>query len=412
MADSKITEDQCKKVLKKWNKNASLLSFSLSPLNNQLDGLIGEQLFLTITYQEGNTTDSIRFFVKILPQTNPLTYQLCREALVCEKENFFYNQFVPALQSYNLNCDYVPKSYLCESLTVVLEDLTQSGYKGTKKNGFLNSDHCYLCLKTLARFHADGIIYELLRSKEFSTEYHLNDEFPDVLEETMFNKNSAIMKYYVHSIEGLLRIYKLLPENGIMIEDFTESLLKAVEDLRNFKQTKQNFRLTLTHSDLWGNNLLYKYDEHDKVESCKIIDFQTVNMRPPAFDVLIFLMLNIEKKERDKHLNEFLKYYHKYLSKYIKEKDFDSNEVLSEMEFFSSCDVLMLPAKIHSVVDRSITITPEETFLNASATEESFRDFLFEGRPKYMVEAFTTNHTYREILTEDIAELRSLLFKQ
>ncbi|CAG9854827.1 unnamed protein product [Phyllotreta striolata] len=410
MTDDVLTEEQIGKIFTKWsrNKNMSFISSSIAPLSNQLEGLIGEQYFLTITYEDDNKTSHVRFFVKIISRENPVMYNIAREATMFEKEAFFYNSFIPALKSFNFKCDYVADSYFCESSAVVLEDLSEKAYKGFGKSGSLNLDHCKICLKTLARFHADGILYQILKSKESSKEYSLTQDLPDIFEESLLEKQSSLYKYYTNSSKGLIRLANLLLENGT-VEYFSKSLLEKIQYLIGNDCINNNFKLTITHNDLWTNNFLYQYDENNLVKACKIIDFQTISLKPPAYDVLTFLFLNTRRKFRDEYLTQLLDFYYQCMSEFVEERDFDANDVFSKEEFYSSCDYLTVYAKIHSAVDRSITLIPEEMFLKSAASDESFSNFLFEGRPEYMLESFNTCELFKEIMTEDIVELESLL---
>ena len=49
---------------------------------------------------------------------------------------------------------------------------------------------------------------------------------------------------------------------------------------------------TCCHGDFWSNNILYKYDEDDKVVATMLIDFQLINYGHPAYDVLYLLYIS------------------------------------------------------------------------------------------------------------------------
>ncbi|KAJ8935739.1 hypothetical protein NQ314_012664 [Rhamnusium bicolor] len=158
------------------------------------------------------------------------------------------------------------------------------------------------------------------------------------------------------------------------------------------------FRFTILHGDLWGNNFLYHYgNENSEITDCKLIDFQTVKYGPPALDVLQFILTNTRKSFRDKHQNELLTYYYNYFSSLLTERGFKAPEILTESEFKKSCDVFILPAKIQAVVDRSITFMPDETFIEAAKTEESFHKFLYEERGKYIVTFFNKKSIFQRV---------------
>lgn len=395
----------------KNEENPAISSFSCRLIDNQYDGLIGEQFILTINYQQNNESKSANFFVKILSKSNRIMYEIAKEIRAFEKESFFYEKYIPYLQEEGFSCNYVPNSYFFESEIIVLEDLRESSYKSSGKNVSLDKEHCFKCLETIARFHADSILFELKKSKDLDWDYKLSEAFPEVFERHIeIEENVLVVKYYRYGIDGLKKLIELLSEDKIEIEQFIKVFEATIYNIpKTQAEANEKFKKVISHNDLWCSNILYKYREDRKVESCKLIDFQTISLRPPVVDVLGFIYMNTRKSFRDVYMVDLVCQYISCLSKNIEEAGYNVQDLISFEEFRRSFEYLRVTCKIHCIIDRSFTLIPDELYVQHLRSEELFSNFIFEGRPDIMVELFKSNSVYREIMTEELCELKKLL---
>ncbi|KAJ8921084.1 hypothetical protein NQ315_015881 [Exocentrus adspersus] len=407
-----LSKDQCERVLERYTgtRKFDLKSYSINPFQSQLDGFLADQHFLKIHYQIGDKEQIVQFFLKILSDSNKVMYEISRNIYAFEKESFYYETVVPLLKSKNLDVGYVARSYFSEPYVVVLEDLSLRNFRMTPKNKPVDLEHCKKCMETLARFHVAPILYELEKSKELGTSYTFLDEYSDVLEDKVFTKEeNGATRYVKSAVQGLFMLIDLIPENGSSKSEFKNYLQAALEEIMSSHEDSMQFRSTLLHGDLWSNNFLYRYDEGNIID-CILIDFQTLNYGPPAMDALHFILINTRKRFRDKHQEELLKHYYEVFTSLLKQHGFEASEVLTETEFHKSCEAYALPAKVFAMVDRSITFTMDDYYMETAKSEEEFSRFLFEERGRYMVKDFEENEAFRELLTEDIVELRDMLF--
>ncbi|VEN39057.1 unnamed protein product [Callosobruchus maculatus] len=407
-----VTIEQCEKILRNYLGHQQFKdgTYKVTPIS-KLDGFIGKQHHLWISYETDLRRDTKRFFLKTLNESNPVMLKLSKEIKAYEKEAFFYETLVPVLFSKDIYLgDIVPKCYLCEDDIIVLEDLATASYRTAIKNESLDVHHCKRCLETLAKFHAYPIIFEILKSRELGRCYYLTEDYGDILDDKVFTEEgSGASQFFQYSIEGLYNLIDILPERTIDKEVFIEKLQEMLNIMMSAKNGS-SCRQTVLHGDLWGNNFMFKYGE-EGIEDCKLIDFQTVKYGPLAFDLLQFVMTNTRRSMRKEHESDLLQHYYDYFSKLLTRQGFRPDEILTEREFADACNIFRLPAKIQAVVDRSITLIPEEKYLEASKSEEAFSKFIFEERSKYMVEAFNSSSTYRDIMTEDIIELNEMLIE-
>ncbi|XP_056631559.1 uncharacterized protein LOC130441792 [Diorhabda sublineata] len=427
MGEEIITEEQCERILARYlldenavseiqdskiKENTNITSFSSRLIDNQCEGLIGEQFFLTIKYHYKLESKLASFFVKILSKSNGIMYRIAKEIRAFENESFFYGKYIPYLQDEGFPCTYVPKSYFFESEIIVLEDLVGSSYKSLGKNVSLDINHCYKCLETIARFHADSMLFELKKSKDLAWEYKLSEAFPEVFEHHIEEEqNVLVAKYYEYGIRGLKKLIELLPEDTIEVEQFVKLFEETIHKIPEIQaEGNKKYKTVLTHNDLWCSNILYKYANDKNVESCKLIDFQTITLKPPIVDVLGFIYLNTRKTFRDIHTVDLISQYYTYLSKNIEAAGYNVQEVISFGEFQKSFEFLRLTCKIHCIIDRSFTLIPDDLYVENSRSEATFSNFIFEGRPDMMAKLFRRNDVYKEIMTEELFELKTLLF--
>lgn len=415
MASSILTENHCKNIVKRvtGSENATLHSYTVNPMSSQTEGLVGEQYLAKITYQHNNTTHIKDLFVKIINGANTVMFEIAKTINAYEKEAFFYEYLVPEFELFGIDMSFVPKSYLCDAYTVVLEDLTVDSYKGTPKKDPLDLEHCKLGLEAIAKLHASCIIYETKKSHKLNNNYTLLDEHKSILEDKLFSKEeNGASKYLKCSLNGLVQLVDLVPENHISRGQYKRTLGELLERILSEEDGSPEFRSTLLHGDLWSNNFLFGYDDKGTPKCAKLIDFQIIKYGPPALDVLQFLHTNTRQNFRDQHINDLLRYYYNYFTGLLSAHNLRASDVVAESDFFKSCQVLILPAKLQAIVDRCITFTADETFSLFVNDDESFRRFLFEDRSKFIVDAYKNNAAFRDIIVEDMLELRTLLFNQ
>lgn len=105
----------------------------------------------------------------------------------------------------------------------------------------------------------------------------------------------------------------------------TEQDIHLLKALLNLYQTNQYDLLTdmveaepysaVLHGDMWLNNLMFKYDETEKiVQNIRFIDFQTSRYSNPVLDLMYFIFTCTTRELRGRNYNIYLKTYHESLS--------------------------------------------------------------------------------------------------
>lgn len=406
-----INDEECRSILRNYlkTKDFDIVSYKVEPLPSK-DGFLGEHFTIEIDFNGQNEVTSKSFFLKIINSSSQVMFDLCKNLNAYEKENFFYTTLIPEFQRYNIDVGFAPKYYFCKSNLIVLEDLSTQGYKAAPKKEWLDLEHCKMSLNALASFHSSALIYEEKRSKEDGTRYSLMDSYANFLQELMFsNEDNAATKFFRYSIEGLFELINTIFEDEDTRTEFSEKLQNVLESL-TIEDSSSTVRCTILHGDLWCSNFLYLY--HNKqLTSVKLLDYQFVKYGPPSLDVLQLLYTNTRKNFRDLHKNELLEHYYQELCDILHGKSIDIANVLPKEEFLSMCEEVKIPAKLQSIVDRCITFMADDNFVEAHKCEETLSAFIFENRSKHIIDAFNKDSKFRELILEDMSELKDLVCK-
>lgn len=404
-----LTEDDCKVVLKNalQRDDFTLEDYTIEPFSETKEGLIGEHFLVRIHYNDDHMKT---FFMKILNGSSKVLFELAKTLFAYEKEEFFYMTLLKEYQRLGVATVFAPDCYFCKPYLIVLENLCDNGYRGTPKAEPLDLIHCKICLKTLARFHAAGIIYEELKSKENGERYSLEKEYSKYFEEMVFaNDDNPASKWLKYSLEAIFELIDHVPET-INKTVFKERLRERLGQLFTKQTGSDQVRNTTLHGDLWSNNFLFAYNRNGEPIKGKLIDYQILKYGPPSLDVVQFLYTNTRKAFRNKHFEELLDYYYEQLVEEFKQERLDHNEILSKEEFLYVCEEVKLPAKLQTLADRSITFLSDVTYADALSSDEKLEKFLFDDRSKHIVSSFKEHEKFRDLITEDIVELRSILF--
>lgn len=175
--------------------------------------------------------------------------------------------------------------------------------------GYINVDRFEGCdmattkviLKSIAKFHAVPLALKLKEPLMFDTRikpsfscYYPKSDIPTV------------------PTNGMMDILCEKTEFQHLYEKVKTSLLKIYEFTEEFREPF----CSLTHRDLWINNILVKYKDGEAVD-VKFIDFQKYSYDSPAKDLIYFLITSVPLKNLKSHFEFFLKFYHECLIEFL-----------------------------------------------------------------------------------------------
>ncbi|GJQ66823.1 hypothetical protein Trydic_g7862 [Trypoxylus dichotomus] len=399
-------EEDCYTILENHIKNESAIykSHELNAIST-VEGLIGRYYKLKILYETDDRQKELHLFLKELNTPNNVLQYLLDSIKAYDKEAFYYNCLLTEFKSNNICVDFAPKCYYCRPSLLVFEDLVLRGFKNSPKRDMLDMKHCKVALKALAKFHAATASYEKLKSNEGKSLLQL---YPQFLDDTLFGdiKNAAT-EWLECTFRGLLDLIDHLPEDEISADEYKAKLIEAME-LQDPDQFAR-YKCTVLHGDLWSNNFMFEYKNGVPINSI-LIDYQIIKYGPIALDVVQMVITNMRRNVRKVHYEELLSYYYHQFVEACEENNFQALDFISYKDFMQCCEEVKILAKMQCAADHSVTFLLDKTLQEAMITEESLRNFLFENRSKSILESYNEDTVYREVVTEDLIELRDLLF--
>ncbi|XP_065209793.1 uncharacterized protein LOC135838134 [Planococcus citri] len=199
---------------------------------------------------------------------------------------------------------FTPRQYYFDDETqlLVLQDLSQSGYKCADRVQKLDLEHCIYAVRSLAKLHALSVKLETTVGLPESVKRNA------IFSADRASDLTAILAQGIATFTDCVpqHLKQLYPN---VIADFTqlsaEKLIRANDDC--WRNTR--FRV-LNHGDFNVNNIMYKYDESlGLVKNVKLIDFQLSHWNGPANDLLFFTITSMRFDVYRKHLASLLQIY-------------------------------------------------------------------------------------------------------
>lgn len=406
-----LTKEECTSILQNYldSTDCQLISYKIEPLSTR-GGFLGEYFTIILQYRLHKQESSCYFFLKTINNSSKIMTELCSDLHAYEKERHFYTVLIPEYKKYNIETNFAPKYYACRPDYVVLDDLSKQGFKGRPKTQFLDIEHCREALKTLAVFHASSIAYEELKSLEEEGKFRLIDQdfHSQHLQDSMMSgKENSATKWLNGAIEGMFQLIAYLPEEECAKENFAEKLKNTLTNIFEEERFKE-CRGAVLHADVWCNNFLYLCKESSPI-ACKLVDYQTIKYGPPALDIAHFIFSNTRKALRDQHKHELLEFYYTYLNQNLNKLGLDCNSILPKDEFTKIYAEAEITAKLQALGDRAITFASDKDFAEALKSEETLCAFILEDVSKNMIKSFKTNELFKELMLEDMMELKSMI---
>ncbi|PSN46873.1 hypothetical protein C0J52_19078 [Blattella germanica] len=204
---------------------------------------------------------------------------------------------------YAAKCFYThhgtPVSFLA------FEDLKAVGYSLALHSDGLDMKHCLLTLRTLAAYHAAGVVME-------KTEPQKIDKFRDYFWRE--NMRESMEKMFNPVLHNVALEAENWPECKGQIVDSLKRLSVSSFDhlLESTRRNEEDFHV-LCHGDVWMNNLMFRYSDGCKdVTYMRFVDFQMCCWGSPSLDLAYFINANasIEVLENQ---NILIDEYHKVL---------------------------------------------------------------------------------------------------
>ncbi|XP_046431331.1 uncharacterized protein LOC124185050 [Neodiprion fabricii] len=189
---------------------------------------------------------------------------------------------------------------------LIVEDLAPAGFRMADRQAGLDLDHCLLAIRNLAIFHASSValVEKDLKAVSKYTRGMFHKDRPSAMVEFIKASTKTLAEEVAKWIE-------LSPRISEKISKLSEVVYEKACEVTLFR--KDDFNV-INHGDFWVNNMLFRYDERQKVVDQIFVDFQICHYGSPATDILYFFGTSPSEETRIHHRESILREYHHTLT--------------------------------------------------------------------------------------------------
>uniref|UniRef100_A0A182Q3X6 CHK kinase-like domain-containing protein n=1 Tax=Anopheles farauti TaxID=69004 RepID=A0A182Q3X6_9DIPT len=255
---------------------------------------------------------NVSLIVKALPQFG-LSEEMIMSLNVFPKEMEMYTEILPAFEQLyreqGAEVTFGPRCLKhCSDPTdvIVMEDLKDRQFEMAHRQTGLDMEHCQSLLRRLAQFHAASAVY-----------YERKGPYGAKFLEGMFSeKNRAMFEKFQSQHDGFM--YQTMsewPNNGKLYAELMKhrgmDMFDAILSVTKPDPTKFN---VLNHGDMWCNNMMFQYDDSNKIKEITLIDFQLCMWCSPVIDLHYFIFSSVRADLRLRELDHLICYYYRHLT--------------------------------------------------------------------------------------------------
>ncbi|KAF5285530.1 hypothetical protein FQA39_LY16595 [Lamprigera yunnana] len=406
---SVVSIEECSIILKNCLGTSDFLieNYEVHPFTDDGNGFLCDHILIIISFQTKGDNRSKRFFAKRFLQEDQLFNVYLRDIGAFRNERFAYEALFHMFPYSN---DFAPKYYFGRDDLLVFEDLSDQGYVTVDNPNVMSLENVKFSLKLLARYHSGSIAYQELKSKQLGRRYCLIDDYQKFMPEPLFQENETFLGnvFLKARLRAVIALVDLLPCSQIAPEDFKRKLVVLSEEAFEIMKPKTTFYNTLCHGEPWGKNVMFRYENNVLVDG-KLIDFQMQRYAPPAHDVLHFMFLTTDSKQRQSHYHALLRYYHNCLYEELKSINLDLNLIIPYSDFEASVHYLLPQIKLQTAYHFTFQSGNKEFFKNMFSNLQEFKRFVFTDDGSFAIDLFQTDPNFNRLLTQALIELKDLV---
>ncbi|XP_072381947.1 uncharacterized protein [Diabrotica undecimpunctata] len=307
-------------------KDKKVIDSKITRLTAPGDNFGSEMLKVDLRLKStGGKEENLHVVAKLIPE-NEFARAIFNVDVSFNVEKEFYNTIVPTLQDFQRKqgitkvIDCFPRLYgarnnlenngekVDNNAALVLENLKSQGFDNIDRFQGFDLATAKMILKSLAEFHAIPVAIKVKDTKTFekNIKAFMSCNFPSPPKPPV---------EYIFEI-----IYNVLQD-----ESYKKFIPKIQESFKKFSLLCDEFRepfATITHRDLWVNNIMVKQVENT-TEEVKIVDFQLYSYDSPAADIFFFLFSSVNFDVLKNHVDDLFKYYQQHFQKTLKDLDCD-----------------------------------------------------------------------------------------
>ncbi|CAB0037155.1 unnamed protein product [Trichogramma brassicae] len=281
-----------------------------------------------VVYREHEDADApqkeLELVAKMMPPTD-FQRSVFDSPYTFRKEAFLYQGLVPAYRQLEREFgvpeaelfDIVPGFYgvrytlanveaddggFDEDAVILMENLKVAGYYTCDRKTGMDFAHAKMAISKLAEYHALGLAFRMKKPELFEEARTMTDTIPfDFTGGTTAGFDDHILKIICN--DSRMAPYRdRIKQNLDKSKNFGYYNMEAVKPW-----------LTITHGDVWGNNMMFKDDEDKNPIDIKFVDFQIAYACSPMKDIPYFLCTSLRIDTFVDHFDDLLDVYHNQL---------------------------------------------------------------------------------------------------
>ena len=319
-APSWLTDSYLEDVLRKYLKDEKIKikSVDIKPATANGENYASVMSRIKVIFSsENKISNDLSFIMKYSYESDPSIANIMNGYDVYNTEMKMYDKILPQLAEILLEVGDTEQLFAktlkvdYDKSAILFEDLKVNNYIITDRLTGMDEHHARMVLKKLAKFHAAAAILN----------QRLNGEL-EKFQRGIFNRHTrAFGCMFEYMTEICAKFAESCNELGTYYHNKLMKLKPHVVEYAThaYNSNPRHF-YTLSHGDLWTNNIMMRYDDAKALKDVLLIDFQFSNWCSPAVDLHYFLHTSlVSNLQLNVHaLDKLIQYYHGVLTEMLK----------------------------------------------------------------------------------------------
>lgn len=403
-----LNRNDLETIVKRYYANPKLRfqidSSEVTHFSTSRAGYLGDHFFLklqVILEDNGNRKDELNLFLKVLPTAIPALTSYLEASGTFRKETRIYGDLFPRMQQFTR---FAPNAYLTkDNRQLVLENLALEGFRSVAdcEMGIFDKAHLEQALQALARLHCASLMLETKTGRT------LPELCPGALDENcwILKDNNPRVEELENAIQVLCELVKVVEKDNPELPDILRKLPEFVLQIYDLVKPSSKYRNVVSHGDLWGSNLLFKYSEASIPEDCLIVDFQFARYAPPAYDLNMLITLTTTADYRKEHYSHLIDLYYATVEQIFIDQCLSPEEIFPEQPFRESCHRYKVSGIIDNFLMNHVTLLPRNCVDRVFSSPEEYNNFSGEDKIRMCLGVLDTDMKYRSRITGIIKDL-------
>ncbi|XP_058119621.1 uncharacterized protein LOC131284807 [Anopheles ziemanni] len=294
-----------------------MVSYEVNFATKKGDNYASEMYRLTVHFASASGDEQIQknYILKVIP-AGEIQQKVMKENSIYPRETVIYRDILPRIYDLLRSIgDSSIISPICLATTstpkemLLFEDAREDGFRMADRRQGLELDASRLVIIKLAKLHACSRLL-----------FDSNAQLFDLMLEGCISDDPSkqtFLPYYRRCVQQVMRLVAQWNVDGQW-----DTVLAKLERLQDkiipygcavYRRTDECFSV-LNHNDIWINNMMFRYDEANRVEDLRLLDYQLSFYGSPGVDLNFFLYGSVRPEVRKKHEAELIQLYHSTLS--------------------------------------------------------------------------------------------------